>query len=353
MNLLKKTAAEFSEDRCTQMAAALAFYTMLSLAPLLVIIVTIASLVMGPPAQQSITQQASRLIGPTGAEELEELLNRGQQQQALAPSADDSSADNSSVDESQPQEAQSQGTTPSQESDSGWTVPTIIMNAVSLLVLIFSATGVVAQLQASLNQVWEVAPDPEQSGIFGFFKKRLLSFAMILGIAFLLLVSMLLTTALGALGSWISSNLGVGNIARYAISEGTTFVIVAILFAAMFKILPDAKVPWKVTWIGALMTALLFTIGKFLIGLYLGNKDMSSAYGQAGSLVLVLLWAYYSAMIFFFGAELTQVWARRHGHAIEPSDGAVRVVERREHVRSSTSDNGSGGSAAKEETSRA
>jgi membrane protein len=143
---------------------------------------------------------------------------------------------------------------------------------------------------------------------------------------------MLLTTALGALGDWISTVVDVGAVGRYAISEGTTFVVVTLLFATMFKVLPDANVPWRVTWIGAATTALLFTVGKFLIGLYLGNQDMSSAYGQAGSLVLVLLWAYYSAIIFFFGAELTQVWARRHGQAIEPSKGAVRVIEKRERI---------------------
>ncbi|MEX0939709.1 MAG: YihY/virulence factor BrkB family protein, partial [Pirellulales bacterium] len=220
----------------------------------------------------------------------------------------------------------------SQGGGSGWSVPSIITNIASVLVLIFGATGIMAQLQMSLNQMWEIEPDPDQGGISGFLKKRLVSLAMILAIAFLLLVSMLLTTAVSAFGEWISSTLGVQRLGSYAISEGTTIIIVTILFAAMFKFLPDAEVPWKVTWVGALMTALLFTVGKFLIGLYLGSKDMSSAYGQAGSLVLVLLWVYYTAIIFFFGAELTQVWARRHGHAIQPAEGAMRVVVRKESV---------------------
>jgi membrane protein len=120
--------------------------------------------------------------------------------------------------------------------------------------------------------------------------------------------------------------------AQYVISEGVTFLVITLLFAAMFKVLPDAEVPWRVTWIGALMTAGLFVVGKFLIGLYLGNKDMGSSYGQAGSLVLLLVWVYYSSMIFFFGAELTQVWARRRGQRIEPSPGAVRVEVRKERV---------------------
>ncbi len=292
MNLLTKTFEEFSEDRCPQMAAALAFYTMLSLAPLLFLVVTIAGLVVGQQATQALNEQAQTLVGPSGAQELQELLKEANQ-------------------------------------PSGYT----IANIVSILVLVFSATGLVAQLQASLNQAWDVEPDPQQGGIKSFLMKRVLSLAMILGIAFLLLISMLLTTALGAVGGWISDLLGVGVAARYAISEGSTFIIVTLLFAAMFKVLPDAKIAWKDVWIGALITALLFTIGKFLIGLYLGNKDMSSTYGQAGSLVLVLLWVYYSSMIFFFGAELTQVWIRRRGREIEPAEGAVRVVETKQHAR--------------------
>jgi membrane protein len=207
-----------------------------------------------------------------------------------------------------------------------------MMNWISVLVLIFSATGVFAQLQASLNQVWGVEPDKAHSGTVQFLKKRLISFAMILAVAALLLASMLLTTILSATGDWVSQKLGIGRSVTFFVNELTSFVIIAVLFASIFKVLPDAHVPWKVTWIGAAMTALLFTLGKFIIGFYLGSKDMSTTYGQAGSLVLLLLWIYYSAIIFFVGAELTQAWARQQGHAIEPSDGAVRVVTRREHV---------------------
>lgn len=299
MDFLKKTYNEFSEDRCPQMAAALAFYTMLSLAPLLYLIVTIAGLVMGQQAIQTFDQQAQTLVGPSGAQELQQMLHDANQ--------------------------------PSRNT---------LANIVSILVLVFSATGLVAQLQASLNQAWDVEPDPEQGGIKNFIMKRILSLGMILGIAFLLLVSMLLTTTLGAVGDWLSQWLGVGQVVHFAISEGTTFAVVLILFAAMFKVLPDAKVPWRDVWIGALFTAILFTVGKFLIGLYLGNKDMSSGYGQAGSLVLVLLWIYYSSMIFFFGAEMTQVWSRRHGRDIEPAEGAVRVVEKKHRAGATPANRG-------------
>jgi membrane protein len=321
MNFLKQTLQEFSEDRCTQMAAALAFYTVLSLVPLLVVIVTVASLIMGPEAQRSFSRQASHLIGTKGAEELQELLSRGQERQPFAPLPPSRSTDEGTS----PPPVKDTPAATSGPATSEPAVVTLLTNLISVLVLIFSATGVMAQLQTSLNHVWDVAPDPDQSQIAGFLKKRLLSLAMILAIAFLMLVSMLLTTVLSAFGAWFSTTLGVGSITQFAISEGTTFVIVSILFAAMFKVLPDVYVPWKVTWRGALITALLFTFGKFLIGVYLGHKDMSSSYGQAGSLILILLWTYYSALIFFLGAEMTQVWARRQGSPIDPEKGAALV----------------------------
>jgi membrane protein len=301
MGLLTETYRQFSDDRCSQMAAALAFYTMLSLAPLLLLLVMIASFFMGDNARERFIDESERVVGEKGADELDELLTRGEKQQQSEASAESKLTER-------------------------------ITRIASMILLIFSATGLVGQLQSSLNQVWGVEPDPDQGGVKSFLVKRALSLAMILGIAFLLLVSMLLTTALGVAGRWITESLGIGAAAQYAISEGTTFLIITLLFAAMFKVLPDAEVPWRVTWIGAAMTALLFVAGKFLIGLYLGHKDMGSSYGQAGSLVLLLVWVYYSSMIFFFGAELTQVWANRHGRQIEPSPGAVRVEIHKERV---------------------
>ena len=301
MGLLRDTLREFSDDRCTQMAAALAFYAMLSLAPLVLLVVTTASMVMGESARERFVHQAEQVVGTQGADELDDLLRRGEDEQTFELNARSNATER-------------------------------VTQIASVALLIFSATGLVGQLQASLNQVWDVEPDPNQGGVKSFIVKRALSLAMILGIAFLLLVSMLLTTALGVAGEWITEWLGIRLGMQYLISEGTTFVLITILFAAMFKVLPDAQVPWKVTWIGAVMTAVLFTVGKFLIGLYLGNKDMTSSYGQAGSLVLLLVWVYYSSMIFFLGAELTQVWAKRQGWAIAPAKGAVRVVVRKDHA---------------------
>jgi membrane protein len=267
----------------------------------LLLVVTTASMVMGDSARERFVHQAEQVVGTPGADELDELLSRGEKVQPLALQAEAKATER-------------------------------ITRIASIALLIFSATGLVGQLQTSLNQVWDVEPDPKQGGVKNFLIKRALSLAMILGIAFLLLVSMLLTTALGVAGEWITEWLGISLRTQYLISEGTTFTVITILFAAMFKVLPDAEVPWKVTWIGALMTAVLFTAGKFLIGLYLGNKDMDSSYGQAGSLVLLLVWIYYSSMIFFLGAELTQVCAKRWGWEIAPAKGAVRVVVRKEHA---------------------
>jgi membrane protein len=301
MGLLRDTFREFSEDHCMQMAAALAFYTMLSLAPLALLVVTAASAVMGPSARERFIHEAEQMVGAQGADELDELLSRGEEEQTFELA-----------------------------SRSSWTER--ITQIASIALLIFSATGLMAQLQLSLNQVWDVEPDPKQGGVKNFLIKRALSLAMIAGIALLLLISMLLTTTLGVAGRWITEWLGISLGVQYLISEGTTFVLITILFAVIFKVLPDAQVPWKVTWIGAVMTAVLFTLGKFLIGLYLGNKDMSSSYGQAGSLVLLLVWIYYSSMIFFFGAELTQVFARRQGWKIAPAEGAARVVVHKDHA---------------------
>jgi membrane protein len=299
MGVLRDTFREFSEDRCMQMAAALAFYTMLSLVPLVLLVVTAASAVMGGAARERFLYQAEQVVGKQGADELKELLNQGQKDRPFTLKAESNATER-------------------------------ITRIAAMGLLIFSATSVMAQLQASLNQVWEVEPDENQGGVKSFLVKRALSLAMILGIAFLLLVSMLLTTALGIAGRWITDWLGISIGVQYLISEGTTFVLITLLFAAMFKVLPDAQVPWKVTWSGAVVTAVLFTAGKFLIGLYLSHKDMGSSYGQAGSLVLLLVWIYYSSMIFLFGAELTQVWARRWGWAIAPEKGAVRVVTRKD-----------------------
>jgi membrane protein len=288
MRLIWNTIADFMEDDCMQLAAALTFYTLLSITPLLVLIISIASLFVSPSdIQGEVAGVAKSIMGPQGAEQLKAMMSAGQ--------VGDGS---------------------------------MVARIISAAVLIFGATGVMVQLQASLNRIWEVKPRPGRSGVKGFVVKRILSFAMILAVAFILLVSLIVTTGIRALADHVAGTLE-SKVAQFAIGEGATLLTVFLLFAAMFKVLPDAKISWRDVWFGAAVTAILFTGGKFLIGLYLGSQKLGSTYGAASSLVLILLWTYYSSLIFFFGTELTQMWARHHGRMIEPSDGAVRVSEKK------------------------
>jgi len=191
--------------------------------------------------------------------------------------------------------------------------------------LLFGATGAFVSLQTALNRAWEVEPDPKSGGIRNFITKRLFSLGMVLGIAFLLLVSLAVTAALSAVGGALFGGLGkmFGEILNFLL----TFAVITLLFGAMFKVLPDAKIGWRDVWVGAIATALLFVIGKTLIGLYIGQSDPGSTFGAAGSLAVLLVWIYYAAVILLLGAEFTQAWMKMHGRTIEPEAGAVRIVE--------------------------
>ena len=213
-----------------------------------------------------------------------------------------------------------------------------ISKAIGIIVLIFSATGVFAQLQHALNRAWEVEPDPEQSGIWNFLFKRLLSLGMIAVLAFLLLVSLVLTTMVEEIVGLVTG----GSTGTFAVVIGfilnalVTLTVATLLFAAMFKVLPDARMRWKDTWVGAFITAVLFVIGKTLLGWYLENSSIGSTWGSAAaSMIAMLVWVYYTSLIVLFGAELAQVWANRYGAGIEPAKGAVRIVEEKRRVRGS------------------
>lgn len=284
ISLLKETIAEWNEDKAPRLAAALAYYTVFSLAPVLIIVIAIAGLVFGQEAAQGeVVNQIQGLVGRDGAEVIESALKSAHR--------------------------------------SGPGLASII----NLVILLFGASGVFAQLQDALNTVWEVAPKPGQ-GLFNVLRQRFLSFAMVLVIAFLLLVSLVLSAGLAALSSLMNGLLPGFDFLWQLLNFAISFGVVTLLFAAIYKILPDAKVAWGDVWIGAAITALLFAIGKLLIGIYLGNASFGSAYGAAGSLVVILAWVFYSALILFFGAEFTQVYARRYGSRIVPADYAVRLT---------------------------
>jgi membrane protein len=285
--LLKQTFAEWSEDKAPQLGASLAFYSALSIAPLLVIALAVAGFFLGEDAARGqIVHELQSLVGQDGGKAIEDMI-----QSANKPSTG------------------------------------IIATVLSVATLLFGASGVFGQLQDALNTIWEVKPKSGR-GIWGFVKDRFLSFAMVMGVAFLLLVSLLITAALASLGV-VADRLpeSIQWVAQI-INMVVSFLVITVLFAMMFKLLPDVKMAWSDVWLGAVVTAVLFTAGKFAIGLYLGHSTMASSYGVAGSFVVLLVWTYYSAQILFFGAELTQVYANEYGSRIVPTENAVPLTEK-------------------------
>lgn len=288
VQLLKETIKEWNEDKVPLYAAALAYYTVFSLAPLLLIAIAIAGAVFGEEAARGqLVSQIQGLVGQEGAEAIQTMIQNTQQ------------------------------------SGSGGLVASLI----GVVTLLFGASGVFGQLQESLNAIWEVKPKPDR-GWRNFIQARFLSFAMVVVIGFLLMVSLVLSAVLSGLSNFLGDRIpgfaAVGQGLNFLIS----FAVITGLFASIYKFLPDVKVPWKNLWVGSAVTALLFNIGKYLIGLYLGNSSVSSTYGAAGSLVVLLIWIFYSAQILLIGAEFTQVYSRYRGTPIRPAEHAVRVEKR-------------------------
>lgn len=294
IGLLRQSLNDFTKDDCMSSAAALSYYTTFSLPALLMLILLLVSSIMDPTdVRGGLESQIQSLMGPGASGEVKTIL-----QQAERPG--------------------------------GGLLPTVL----GLLALVLGATGAFMQLQQALNRAWNVEPDPHQGGIKSFITKRLLSFGMILAVAFLLLVSLAVSAALSGLGDRLSAMLpsGLSEPMLQALDLAVSLVVISLLFAAMFKVLPDAKIAWRSVWVGGLVTGVLFVVGKFLIGLYLGQSNPGEAYGAAGSLIVLLLWIYYSSLILLFGAEFTQTWAERRGAGIQPEPGAVRVREEKQRV---------------------
>lgn len=283
--LLKATFEDWMEDKALRLSAALAYYSIFSIAPLLVIAISVAGLVLGEEAVRGqLSQQLQSYIGAQAAEAVQSMV-----QSASKPSE-------------------------------GWFGATL-----GFVVLLIGASAIFGQLKDALNTIWEVKT-LGGTGVWGFIRARLLNFGIVLVIGFLLLTSLLLTTALAALDGYFEQLVGfppfVGVILGFVISLG----VVTTLFAFIFKVLPDAEIEWRHVWIGAAVTALLFELGKFGLSFYLGRESTASSFGAAGSIVLLLLWVYYASCILLFGAEFTQVYARECGHEIKPADGAVFVT---------------------------
>lgn len=272
--LLTQTAQSWLADYALSMGAALAYYTLFSLAPLLLIVISVAGLVFGEDAARGeIAHQLSSLMGDAGAKAVQDLL--------------------ASVDK--PLEGS-------------------LATVLGLLMLFVGATSVFGELQDALDRIWRVAAAHEPgSGWLALVRARLLSFGMILAIGFLLMVSLVTSAVLGVMGNWLQPVFGGWLLLAAVVNALGSFLLVAAMFALIYKVMPRARVQWRDVWTGALFTATLFTFGKFLIGLYIGRSGVISGFGAAGSLVVVLLWVYYSAQIFLIGAEFTWVYANAYG----------------------------------------
>ena len=312
---LKDTFAAWSRDKVPRHGAALAYYTVLSLVPLLVVIIAMIGLIFGREAAQGyILEQIGSLVGPQSAQAIKDMIQR-----ASEPSTG------------------------------------IAATTVATVTLLAGSSGVFAQLQDSLNTLWGVEPK-EGRGLWGVIRDRFLSVTALLGTGFLLLVSLVLSATVAALGKWFGGYLPASEVLLQALELLLSLAVITGLFAMIFKVLPDAEIAWSDVWMGAFMTSLLFTIGKFAIGLYLGKSDVGSAYGAAGSLVILLVWVYYSAQILLFGAEFTQVYANNLGSRIVPSQNAVvsdpakakevGVSDQRRPTRLATERDAKGGTAA-------
>ncbi len=282
--VLRRTVTESLEDNLLRLSAALSYYAIFSLAPLLLIAVSVAGLVFGADAASGVlADELTASMGERAAETVQELIKNSRRP-----------ADN------------------------------VLAASVGVAMLLFGGSGVFLQLQDALNTVWGLRAR-EGAGIRGLIRNRSLSFSMVLGAGFLLLVSLVLSTALHAANRWLADVAPLHPAVWSLFGSVASFVVVTLLFATILRVLPDAEIAWRDVWLGALATSLLFALGEFVLSWYLGREATSSSYGSAGALVLILLWVYYSSIILLFGAEFTQVLASARGREIVPTDRAVRV----------------------------
>jgi membrane protein len=285
--LLKETSRQWYGDNTFQLGAALAYYTIFSLAPVVVIAIAVAGLIFGEEAARGqISREIGHLAGPAVADAVEQTVRNA--------------------------------------ADTGMGGVAAI---ISVGVLIVGATTVFAQLQQALNTIWGVRPK-EGRGLLGILKDRFWTFTIVLAIGFLLLVSLIVSAALSAAAAWLPGGAHLAGIDWWRVLNViVSFTLVTLLFALIYKLLPDAEIAWRDVWVGAAVTSAMFAVGKYLIGLYLGQSGTVSAFGAAGSLVLILLWVYYSSQILLFGAEFTQVYANRKGKPIVATANAEPIPD--------------------------
>jgi len=283
-SLLSNTYSDWYEDRAQRLGAALAYYTIFAITPGLVIVMALAGFLLGPGAENQIIEQVHDLIGKQGAKAIKATV---QSARAAPP-----------------------GTTGI---------------ALALITLVYGLWGVFGELQDGLNTIWGVTPRPGRS-VMAMITDRFWSFALVVGLGFLLLVSLVMSAWLAALGTYMSHFLPAPAWALETLNFAISLTGITGAFALIFKVLPDVRIAWRDVWLGAAVTSLFFTIGKFLIGLYLGKSAVASAYGAAGSLVVIVVWVYYSAQILLFGAEFTKVWTKRRGSGFRVAADAKPVT---------------------------
>jgi membrane protein len=286
-SLLVQTYKAWDSDEPFRMSAIVAYYAILSLPALLVIIINLVGSIWGVDiVQGQLTSEISTALGKDAANAIESMISETQQ------------GNNS-------------------------TISTVI----GIGTLIFGSTGVFYHLQISLNQIWKIKPQPKNE-IWRMLTNRARSFAFILVIGFLLLISFIITAGIAALTTYIKKTFpDIVLYLAYVLDIVVSMGIITVLFALMFRYLPNATIKWKTVWIGSIITAALFVLGKFLLGLYFGQSDIDSTYGAAGTIVLILLWVSYSCLILFFGAEFTYVYAKKYGFTIEPTENAIKLTE--------------------------
>ncbi|HTA18355.1 MAG TPA: YihY/virulence factor BrkB family protein [Polyangia bacterium] len=284
--LLKSAGVEWSNDNAPRLGASLSYYTIFSLAPVLLMVIAVAGLALGPTAAEGkIVAQLSGLLGAQAAEAIQTMLAKASHH-------------------------------------GGGVIATVV----GFVTLVVGATGVMIELQDALNTVWKVVAKPGR-GIKGIVRDRLLSFGIVLGFGFLLLVSLVLSAAVALVDGWLGGFIHGWVIVGYLLSYGLSLGLVALVLAAIFKILPDVKIAWRDVWIGALVTSALFHLGKFGISLYISKASVASTFGAAGSLAVLLVWIYYSSQIVLFGAEFTRVYANAYGTRVVADDNAVAVPD--------------------------
>lgn len=271
LDIFRQTFTEFGQDKAPRLGAALAYYTIFSLGPILLIAIAVAGMVWGEEAASGqVSEQLDKVFGRNAADAVETMIAGAARERKG-----------------------------------------VVATVIGIAMLLFGASGVFGQLKDALNTIWNVEPE-KSAGIMGFVKDRFLSMAMVLGVGFLLLVTLVFDAMISAMGDYITRTAG-GEAMMHSIQLVVSFGLVTVLFALIFQYLPDLDIKWKDVWFGAAFTSLLFVIGKFALGLYLGKAAVGSNFGAAGSLVVLLIWVYYSAQILFFGAEFTQVYARSYG----------------------------------------